>query len=45
MVEIVGDERGALEEAQHVARQRALQSSSVHPGGVLTSCERKKETH
>lgn len=43
MVEIVGDERGALEEAQHFARQRGLQGSPVHPGRVLISCQTLKQ--
>ena len=35
VVEVVRDERGALQETEDVSRQRALEAASVHPGRVL----------
>lgn len=35
MVEVVRDEGGALQEAEHVSRQRALEAAPVNPSRVL----------
>lgn len=35
VVKVVRDERRALEEAEYVARERALEAASVHPCSIL----------
>ena len=35
VVEVVRNEGGALEEAEDISRQRALEAASINPGGIL----------